>query len=78
MAKRFPNILSDLELAGYKFRGHGVCSGCRKQIEYWSPPGSASRAYDLMASSTAPVKMHRCHSHREPTPESLRRSAVQW
>jgi len=72
--------LSDLPEAGFKFRAHALCSGCKKRIEFWSPPQSAPPiAYDVMLDGTSPVKEHRCgRSSREPTAASLRRQAAQW
>jgi hypothetical protein len=79
MPRRFPNLLSEMEQAGFHFTGHAVCSRCHKKIEYWSPPGSAPLAYDLMANGASPVKPHRCgRSSRELTPESARRHAARW
>ena len=71
--RRFPNILSDLEQAGYAFRGHALCSGCHKSVEYWSPPGAAPIAYDLMALPSSPIVPHRCGTRKYATEASLKR-----
>ncbi|HYK63808.1 MAG TPA: hypothetical protein VEY94_02590 [Patescibacteria group bacterium] len=67
------HTLADLERAQYRFDGHSTCSGCGKSIEFWTSPNAERIAYDRMIDIGSHVKPHRCHSHDEPTSESLAR-----
>jgi hypothetical protein len=77
--RRFPNTLSELPEAGYRFVRHSVCGGCGKKIETWLPPLSAAVSYDVMIDGTSLIKPHRCgRSSREVTAASARRHAAHW
>jgi hypothetical protein len=50
----FPRTFNQIELAGYHFNGMCAYPGCGKQIEFWTPPGAQSAAYDLMKDGESP------------------------
>jgi hypothetical protein len=74
----FPRILGHLEAAQWIFYGQGPCATCGKTIEWWAVPGNQRRAYDPMPNERSPVVPHRCNSHHEPTPQSLKRHRAVW
>jgi hypothetical protein len=74
----FPRVLGHLEAAQWVFHSQANCEHCGKAIEWWSVPGNRRRAYDPMLKLSSPVVPHRCHSHHEPSQQSLKRHAANW
>jgi hypothetical protein len=35
---RFPETITELAGAGYRFENDGVCKGCHAKIEWWKSP----------------------------------------
>jgi len=68
----YPNVLSQMEDAGYVFGGHARCSNCRAQIEYWTPPGSQRAMFEIMPTPISPVRFHHCAAKR-PSARSIER-----
>ena len=44
----FPKTVDELRDAGYRFSDHGVCRGCKADIEWWHSPNRKPIPFDLM------------------------------
>lgn len=43
---------------GYKFSNHGVCRGCKQEIEWWETPTGCKSPYDLMPTGISQPTSH--------------------
>lgn len=43
----FPQNVDQLREEGYKFSDHGVCRGCKEDIEWWHSPPPQSKPIPL-------------------------------
>jgi hypothetical protein len=54
----FPKTFAELKDAGYRFSDHGVCRGCKQEIEWWETPRGKMIPLELMREPRSPVVPH--------------------
>jgi hypothetical protein len=54
----FPTTRDALIAAGYKFENHGVCRGCKREVEWYITPNGKKSPFDLMPEGSSPVTSH--------------------
>jgi hypothetical protein len=54
----FPRTLDELKANGYVFSNHGVCRGCKAEIEWWGTPKGKMMPFDLMSAPEYKVSSH--------------------
>ena len=54
----FPKTRDELKTAGYRFENHGVCRGCKQEIEWFTTPKDKKMPFDLMPNGDSPAIAH--------------------
>ncbi|HLH35993.1 MAG TPA: hypothetical protein VKX41_15075 [Alloacidobacterium sp.] len=54
----FPKTLEEMKSFGYRFEGHGNCSSCGAEIEWWTTPHGKKLPVNLMDKPSDLVKPH--------------------
>jgi hypothetical protein len=60
---RFPETITELAAAGYRFDKDGHCRGCRKAVEWWITPRGKRMPMDVHADGS-------CESHFATCPKA--------